>query len=232
MKLLFNRAARVSKRLLTLRVINRNPLPACAALLLALGAFLLTGCLSKRPLNKQSFTFTIPEANPHATVTNAPVLTIRQITVMPPFDSPSLTYRTGDFSYERDPYAGFLVSPAESLSEPIRALLRNTGKFSAVADPESSLHGTLDLEISVTQLYGDFRDKEHPTADLEMHFVLYRVPESRGARLVKPTPVLLLQKIYSRRVPLKSRTAADVVAGLNDALYQIVVEFAHAAPTR
>jgi hypothetical protein len=193
---------------------------------LVLGAFLLTGCLSKKPLNKQSFAFTIPEATSHTTATDAPVLTLRQITVMPPFDSPSLTYRTGEFSYERDPYAVFLVSPAESLSEPIRALLRNTGKFSAVADPESSLHGALDLEISVTQLYGDFRDKEHPAANLEMRFILYRLPESRSKRFAKSAPTVLLQKIYSRRIPLKSRTAVAVVGGLNEALHQIVTEFA------
>lgn len=191
-----------------------------------------TGCLSKKPLNKESFAFDIPEANPHVGATNAPVLTIREISVMPPFDSPSLTYRTGSFSYERDPYAGFLASPAASLGEPIRALLRNTGKFSVITDPESALRGNLALEISVTQLYGDFRDKEHPSAVLEMRFVLYDSGQPRSSRLSKPTPKVLLQKVYIQRVPLKAHTAAAVVAVLNDALQEIVMQFARDVPAK
>jgi cholesterol transport system auxiliary component len=185
-----------------------------------------TGCLSRKPLNKESFAFNIPEANPHATSTNAPVLTVRQISVMPPFDSPSLTYRTGEFSYERDPYAEFLASPAASLGEPLRALLRNTGKFSTVTEPESALRSNLDLEVSVTQLYGDFRDKAQPAAVLTTHFVLFNAGTPRGSRISKSPPTVLVQKIYSQRVPLKSRTAAAVVAALNEALHQIVVQFA------
>jgi ABC-type uncharacterized transport system auxiliary subunit len=188
-----------------------------------------TGCLSKKPLNKESFAFNIPEANPHATSTSAPVLTVRQISVMPPFDSPSLTYRTGEFSYERDPYAEFLASPAASLGEPLRALLRNTDKFSTVTDPESALRSNLDLEVSVTQLYGDFRDKAQPAAVLEIRFVLFDAGMPRRSR---STPTVLVQKIYSQRVPLKSRTASGVVAALNEALHQIVVQFARDIPVK
>jgi ABC-type uncharacterized transport system auxiliary subunit len=191
-----------------------------------------TGCLSKKPLNKESFAFNIPETNPSAVSTDAPILTIRQISVMPPFDSPSLTYRTGEFSYERDPYAGFLVSPAECLSEPLRDLLRNSGKFSTVTDSESALHGSLYLEVSVTQLYGDFRDKAHPTAALEMRFVLYNAGESRNSRFSRPAPTVLLQKSYTQHVPMKSRTAEAVVAGLNQALYEIVMRFARDVPAK
>ena len=193
-----------------------------------LGAFLITGCLSKKPLNKESFAFSIPDAKPFASSTNAPILTIRRIAIMPPFDSPSLTYRTGEFSYERDSYAGFLVAPADCLSEPIRAMLRNSGKFSGVIDTESALRGNLDLEVSAEQLYGDFRDKEHPAAVLEMHFVVYN--SITTSRLSKTSPTVLVQKSYTRRVLLKSRTAAAVVAALNDALHQIVMQFASDIP--
>ncbi len=129
------------------------------------------------------------------------------------------------FSYERDPYAGFLVSPAESLKGPIRALLQNTARFSAVTDVDSSLRGTLDLEISVTQMYGDFRNKSQPTAVLEMHFVLFQ-PTQRFGRGEKLGSGLVFQKTYAQRIPLKERTANAVVEGLNEALGHIVSRFA------
>lgn len=199
------------------------------AWILLLGAFLFTGCLSRKPLHKETFAFSLPHSEHVSAPAGAPALTLRQITVAAPFDSPSLTYRTGEFSYERDPYAGFLVSPAESLSGPIRAILDNSGKFSSVTDAESSARANFDLEISVSQLYGDFRNKSQPAAVLEMHFLLFQ-PKQRLARSNKTNVVF--EKTYSRRVPIKTRTAAAVVASLNEALDQIVTQFANKVPTK
>ncbi|MGZ5529591.1 MAG: ABC-type transport auxiliary lipoprotein family protein [Limisphaerales bacterium] len=193
---------------------------------MALGAFLFTGCLSRKPLTKESFAFTVPQPAQVGAAANAPVLTLREVSVAAPFDSTSLTYRTGEYSYERDPYAGFLVSPAESVKGPIRALLQNTGRFSAVIGVASSLRGTLNLEIAVTQMYGDcFRNKSQPVAVLEMHSVLFH-PTQRFGRAAKPGPELVFQKTYVHRVPLKARSANAVVEGLNEALNHIVSRFA------
>jgi cholesterol transport system auxiliary component len=195
------------------------------AWILVLGVFLLSGCLSRKPLTKESFAFTIPESSRVAAQPNAPTLTVRQVTVAAPFDSSSLTYRTGQFSFERDPYAGFLVTPAGTLAPAIRARLENTGKFSSVTDPDSSLRGTLDLEIAVTEMYGDFRNKSQPAAVLVMRFVLFHPTQGfRSANKSKSS--VMLQKTYRQRVPLKARTANAVVEGLNEALDQIVKQFA------
>ena len=43
-----------------------------------------------------------------------------------------LVYRTGEFSYERDPYAEFLVPPARDLLAPIRGYFRQNGAFAVV----------------------------------------------------------------------------------------------------
>src|SRR5437764_84816 len=43
---------------------------------------------------------------------------------------------------------------------------------------------------------------------------------------------VLLQKIYSRSVPIKARTAAAVVGGLNEALNLAVIQFATDAPVK
>jgi hypothetical protein len=65
-----------------------------------------------------------------------------------------------------------------------------------------------------------------------MRFVLYRASDTRTAHSPNPGVKVLFQKIYLRRVPLESRTATAVVAGLNRALSEIVIQFANDAPKK
>lgn len=178
-------------------------------------AALLGGCLSRPSLVRESFAFAIPPAS-NAPATNGAVLAIRRIFVAPPFDSQSLTYRTGDYSYERDPYAGFLASPDESLAEPLRAYFRNSGSFGVVTEQDSGMTRNVTMDITASQLYGDFRDRARPAAVLEMRFLAFKAEGT--------SPVL--QKDYSRNIPLKARTAVALVAGWNKALEQITAEAA------
>lgn len=182
-----------------------------------LGAVLVGGCLSRPNLVRDSFTFAIPPSseNPSAP---GPQLAVRRILVASPFDGQALTYRTGTFSYERDPYANFLASPAEILIEPVCQYLRNSGSFRGVAEPSSTLTAEVQVEIVVSQLYGDFRDHAHPIAVLQMRFIATR---KGGA-----SPDVLLKKEYIRNIPLPARTAAALVAGWNEALKQIIAEAA------
>jgi len=60
-----------------------------------------------------------------------------------PFEDRSLVYRVGDFSYEADPYAEFLVSPAESLRPPIRSWVRQSDLFRTIVEPGSALNPAL-----------------------------------------------------------------------------------------
>ena len=179
-------------------------------------AILLGGCLSRPNLVRDSFTFATPPAAENASA-SGPVVGVRRILVAAPFGSPALTYRTGTFSYERDPYADFLASPAEILIEPVCQYLRNSGSFRAVAEPSSTVTSEVELEIVVSRLYGDFRDHAHPIAVFQMRFVASKKGASAN---------VLLQKEYVRNIPLPARTAAALVAGWNEALKQITTEAA------
>ncbi len=178
-------------------------------------ALLLNGCLSRPGLVSQSFGFSSPPVASAALPEKGPVLAVRRILVAAPFDNQSFVYRTGEVSYERDPYAGFLVPPAVSLDEPLQNYFRLSGLFRTVTEPGSALQPDLFVEISVRQLCGDFRNRAHPAAVLEIQFAFFQ--SSRG------TPgTLLLEKNYSERVPLKARTAQGVMEGWNIALKEIV----------
>jgi ABC-type uncharacterized transport system auxiliary subunit len=198
-------------------VSRRTAISFVAALLAAVCA--LSGCVSRPSLHKQTFTFTAPATDPTNVVAGDRVLAIRRLQIAPPFDGRSLVYRTGEFSYARDPYAEFLDSPAEEMTAPVRTWLRGDGGFSAVVERGSALTpGTL-VEINVTRLFGDFRRPEHSAAVIGMQFVFFDAPNGVPG---KP----LFQKEYSRDMPLSAPTAAALMAGWNQALADILAEAA------
>jgi len=182
-----------------------------------LGILLFVGCLSKPPLVKQSFTFAVPSGRPASSSLGNRILGIRSIELASPYQGRLLVYRTGESSYEKDPYAEFIASPAESLAAAIRSHLRPSGLFKAVAEPGSSLKPNTLAEIYIPQLYGDFRKPQDAAAILTLRCVLFDAPSQVPAQM-------LFQKEYSRRIALKGKTAAAVMAAWDDALKEILTE--------
>ena len=197
-------------------LLSRRAARIVAAVLLA-GVCGLTGCLSRPVLNKQTFTFDAPTISATNAVASGRVLGIRRLQIASPFSSRSFVYRTGEFSYARDPYAGFLEPPAEELLAPMRGWLRDSGSFSAVVETGSALKPDTLVEISVSRLFGDFRQPEHPAAVLTMQFVFFEVPNGIPGRVI-------FQKDYSRRIPLDAPTAAALMDGWNQALAELLAE--------
>ena len=180
---------------------------------------LLSGCISRPPLNPQTFAFSLPAASTvEPSVGSRRVLAIRSLRVAPPFDGRSFVYRPSEYSFESDPYAEFLVSSSESLLIPIRAYLRQSGSFAAVVEPGSARKPNTLAEINVLDMYGDFREPHEPAARLTLRVVLFDAPHGVAGSAV-------LEREYARRLPVKARTPDAVMAGWNEALTQILAEF-------
>ena len=180
-------------------------------------AFLLGGCLSRPSIKTQTFAFSIP--SPTGT-NNAPedhVLTIRALQIAPPFDGRSLVYRTADFSYERDPYAEFLSSPAEELAGSISTILVADGCFGAVVGMGSAAKPDTMVEINISQLYGDIREPASPFAVLAMQVIFVNATNDLPGKVI-------LQRSYWRRIPVKSATPTEFMKGWNEALVEIFSE--------
>lgn len=143
------------------------------------------------------------------------ILSLHRVKVSTLFQDQPLVYRTGENSYEADPYAEFLVPPDRMLGECLLTSLRNGHAFSDVLDSGSSLQSTCSMEITVGQLYGDFRQRGKPFAVLQMHLILYRT-EDRAA--------VLWQRDFSQNLPLAAPTPAALLAGWNNGLQQIMAE--------
>jgi cholesterol transport system auxiliary component len=177
----------------------------------------LTGCLSRPALNKQTFAFSAP-ANAYTNVVASDrVLGIRNLQIAAPFEGRSLVYRTGEFSYVRDPYAEFLEPPTEELMAPVCGWLRSNGDFSSVVEAGSSLKPDTLVEISVSRLFGDFRQPEHPAAILTMRFVFFDATNGVPGKAI-------YQQEYSRNIPLNAPTAVALMEGWNQALSEILAE--------
>jgi hypothetical protein len=176
---------------------------------------LLTGCLSRPPLEPQSFLFAPPPPPPGRAVPGHRVLGLRRLQIAAPFAGRNFICRTGEFSYERDPYAGFMGPPEDGLLDSVRGWMRAAGAFGGVAEGGSALKPDTLLEVEVTQLYGDFRPSQPPAAVLAMHFVYFDAPNGVAGKII-------MQRDYSRNVPLGGRTAEALAAGWNDALAQIL----------
>jgi cholesterol transport system auxiliary component len=176
---------------------------------------LLTGCLARPHLEKQSFIFALPPHPAPSAPSGNRVLRVRSLQVAPPYDGRALVYRTGEFSYDRDPYAEFLVAPAEGLLAAACNRWRQAGAFSAVSEGGSALKPDTLVEIHVDQLYGDFRPSEKGAAVLTMRFVFFDAPKGVPEKV-------MLEREYSQSIPLKERTSTSLIEGWNQALAQIL----------
>jgi hypothetical protein len=168
-------------------------------------------------LNEKTFAFSTPSLPATNAFSNGSVLQIRTLQITPPFDGRSLIYRTGEFAYQRDPYAGFLGLPAEGLVGPISEMLRRDGGFSKVVPPGSAVQPDTMVEITISQLYGDVRQSQTPCAVMAMQATFL------GATNGLPGKVIL-QRNYFRRIPISSTTPAALMEGWNQALISILAE--------
>lgn len=177
----------------------------------------LGGCLSRPSIKTQTFAFSVPME----IATNNPpanrLLGIRSLQIAPPFDGRSLVYRTADFSYERDPYAEFLSSPAQELAASIGGILTSDGCFGAVVEMGSAAKPDTLVEINVSQLYGDIRNPASPCAVLAMQAIFVKATNGLPGNVI-------LQRSYSRRIRVGSATAAAFLKGWNEALVDIFAE--------
>jgi hypothetical protein len=176
----------------------------------------LTGCLDRPSLQTETFLFDPPLAGLSTmTASGHRVLSIRSLQVAAPFDGRNFVYRTGDFSYDRDPYAKFMARPSDAMISPITTWWRASTTLSTIGESGSALKPNTLVEIQVSQLYGDLRPSLPAQAVLTMRFVFFDATNGLPGKS-------FLEKEYAREIPLKSRTPAALVEGWNTALAQIL----------
>lgn len=185
-------------------------------LLLTVVACGCAGCASGPAWKRLSFAFSLP-ADPPITNSTRIVTALSRVSISPLFQSRSFTYRTGEDSYEQDPYAGFLIPPERALAESIRASLRASGAFGSVLEPGSGITPTFILEISINELYGDFRKPSAPVGTMGLHVIGCEVQDDQPRRVV-------FDKFCSHETPLARKTPSALMAAWDADLREIINE--------
>jgi len=199
-------------RLLQRKGFSKDALGTLALILLLAAIF--CGCSSGPLWQRRVHAFSVPTAPP-VTTSQTNLVSLNRVSVSSLFQSRFFTYRTGNTSYEQDPYAAFLAPPERSLAEPLRHWIRTSGAFGRLVEPGSGLSASLTIEVSVSQLYCDFRESSHPVATMELRWLIYKLSDGSPGRIV-------LDKVYARETPLAKKSPAAIMTAWDNDLYQIL----------
>lgn len=150
-----------------------------------------------------------------ARISRDQILQVRRVAIAPPFDGPSLIYRSADGTYVKDYYNEWVAAPEELLSTEMVDWLSTLAPFPSVVDGRSGAPHRFALETSITSLYGDFQDPRKPAVALSAR--VYLLDESAGNRTIA------YQNHYEISVPIASASAPQLVSG-SDRAYRRFLE--------
>jgi cholesterol transport system auxiliary component len=184
------------------------------------GALLLViscaGCVSfeRSYPDKRYFVIEAPATANSANPAGDKNLLVSNLRISPRYADKGFVYRTSESGYESDFYNQFLVSPDTMLSEELRKGLAAAQVFKYVVGPTNSLQPNYVLEGSVNALYGDFRNLGEPSAVLELEFFLHNEDATSAG--------IVMQKRYTKAVPVGGRSPEALVKGWSQALEAIL----------
>jgi ABC-type uncharacterized transport system auxiliary subunit len=160
------------------------------------------------------YVIAIPDRSDPPSSTSERVLSVANLRISPRYADKNFVYRTSESGYETDYYNQFLISPDLNIAEEVRKGLAASQLFKYVVGPSNQLAANYALEGSINALYGDFRNLNAPMAVLEFEVFLHNEDSAN--------PSVVLQKRYTKSVPISARSPEALVKGWNDALNEIL----------
>jgi cholesterol transport system auxiliary component len=192
-----------------------------AIIVLCLALPMAASCvkLEHQPLEKHFYALeaTRPAASQSVAVapSSSATLLVRRLQAAPRVAGRELVYRTAPSAWTADYYNLYFVSPADMLTQDLRAWLGASGVFANVVDPSSLAEHGYMLEGNVSALHGDFAVKP-AQAVAAMQFILLK-PTS-GERLI------VFTREYHKSVPLASDSPQELVRSLRQAVAEIYTD--------
>lgn len=95
--------------------------------------------------------------------------------------------------------------------------MRASGTFGSVLEPGSGITPTLIMEISINELYGDFRKPAEPLGTMGLHVICCEVQDDLPRRVV-------FDKLCSHETPLARKTPSALMAAWDADLQEIINE--------
>ena len=179
--------------------------------------FALSACITARSdIQQKKYLLEIPLAKKTSTIKNKQRIFVNQITEVAPFDQLHFIYRTKN-QYLTDYYSAFLTPPAHQAFLALLAYLKNTTKFEPITTTEGE-QPDIELQTRLTELYADYRDRDHPKAVITMRFVVVKMSDNKRS--------VLFGKTLSTAVLLKAKTSDALIAGWNNGFQNILQQVA------
>jgi uncharacterized lipoprotein YmbA len=177
-----------------------------------------SGCvnLERSYPEKRYFVIDVGDSAQPSNADGNQTLLISTLRISPRYADKSFVYRTSDAGYESDFYNQFLTSPDTMISEEVRKGLAASPAFKYVVGPATQLQPNYVLEGSVNALYGDFRNLNQPAAVLEIEFFLHNEDTANSG--------IVMQKRYTKTVPLSGRSPEALIKGWSQALESILTD--------
>jgi cholesterol transport system auxiliary component len=188
----------------------------CGALL----TLTLAACSIGRPMREPTTYIIDPpmDAAPQAVARRAETLRVGFLRVAAPYSGSALVYRLDEVRYATDPYHAFAADPGAMLDSRIAGWLERTGPFRQVIGPGSGQSAPYVLEMTVAELYGDFRRDQPPAAVMSVQFLLM---DQTAAR-----PKVIYERSIATRVALATESPDALVRGYGTALADILGKLA------
>ena len=190
-------------------------------------SFLCASCASlKTPYPDKAYFAILPGAPdapvPATAPAGTPVILIRRVSVVAPYDAPAFVYKIGPSQFETDYYDAFIAEPASLLTSDLIRWLSATRSPGSIIPAGSGAHHDLILEGNVTALYADLQNKSAPRVVIEARFML--IDEHNA-------DAILLDKTYSASAPARTAAAPELAAAFGLADRQILQSLAADLPT-
>ena len=145
-------------------------------------------------------------------------LRVGSVRVAATYAGSALVYRLDDVRYVTDPYNAFVADSGAMLGSRMADWLGRTGPFGTVVPPGSTQPAPYVLEVTVGDLYGDFRGGMAPAAVVSMQFILIDQ--------ASPRQKVLYERTLGSRVQLPKASPDALVRGYGTAIAQILSQVA------
>lgn len=181
-----------------------------------LNLILFLGCfgMTKTYPEKKYFLIEVDSPAPANSAPKGSSFKIRRFSISQRFEGKEFVYRKDNVNFESDFYNSFFISPSSNLREEFTKALLSTKIFEWDAGQNTRIDPTHFIEISISDLYGDFRS--NPKAVLNLELFVYTETNS--------IPNVLFKKTYRKSIDIQTKEAGDLVAGWNQAFGQITQE--------
>lgn len=191
-------------------------LAAILAVILALPLSSACVKLERQPIEKRFYALETARPATAPTAINAPgVLLVRRLVVSPRATGRELVYRTAPGVWSADYYNVYFVTPADMLTQDLRAWLGAAGVAAEVVDPSSLAGHDYILEGNVTSLHGDLASKP-AEAVVEMQFLLLKAGGDERT--------VLLTRSYRKTAPLASNTPQELIRAQREAVAAVYAQ--------